>query len=136
VARTGRKIGAVALGIASQVGLTALKYLSSMDKVKSAEEALRGTHKVLQILQERLARDSAGELAVDEAMADVLPEKIEYLRCVGSANADFADLYTASVTNYKGEGRAHADIVFDPKHESRPRQKSIDNRGNSPVTFS
>lgn len=107
VVKTNREVGAVALGISSQVRLAALKYFEAMDKLKSAEESLISSNKVLQISQQRLERDSAGELAVDEARANVLQEKIERLRTIGDANASLADLHTALGTNYR-EGLPHS----------------------------
>jgi len=101
VAKTSRELGAVALGITSQVRIAALKYIDAMDKLRSAEESLLSSNKVLQISEQRLARDSAGELAVEEARANVLQERIERIRSLGEANASLADLHTALGTNYK-----------------------------------
>jgi outer membrane protein TolC len=101
VAKTNRELGAVALGITSQVRLAALKYIEAIDKLRAAEESLASSNKVLTISQQRLARDAAGELAVDEAKANILQEKVERLRALGEANANLAELHTALGTNYK-----------------------------------
>lgn len=101
VAKTNRELGAVALGITSQVRIAALKYIDAMDKLRSAEESLLSSNKVLQISEQRLVRDSASELAVEEARSNVLQDKIERIRSVGEANASLADLHMALGTNYK-----------------------------------
>jgi len=101
IAKTNRELGAVALGITSQVRLAALKYIDAVDKLRNAEESLLSSNKVLQISEQRLARDSAQELTVEEARSNLLQDKIERMRSVGEANASLAELHTALGTNYK-----------------------------------
>ena len=76
VKKSAREIGAVALGITSQVRIAALQYKDAMDKASSARESLSSSERLFQMLNERLEKGVEADLAVDEAKANVLNEKI------------------------------------------------------------
>jgi len=100
VAKTHREVGAVALGITSQVRIAALKYYETLDKLRNAEDSLKSSEKILQITREKLSRDAVGELAVDDAKANLLQDRIEKIRGLGEANAALAELNAAMGANY------------------------------------
>lgn len=107
VVKTQREVGAVALGITSQVRIAGLKYFEALDKLRSAEESLKSSQKVLQITQEKLQRDAVAELAVDDAKAGLLQDRIEKIRGLGEANAALAELNAVMGMNYN-EPLAHS----------------------------
>ncbi len=102
-ARAAKEMGAVALGIASQVRVAALKYFDAMDEVQTAAEALGSSRQVLSVARTRAERKDLDRIALSEARADVLQSEIEYLTALGEANATMAELQGALGTNYTEE---------------------------------
>jgi outer membrane protein TolC len=98
--KTQREIGAVALGITTQVRSAALKYYNAMDELRSAKASLVSTRKVLRVQRNRTDRDGQDRLALEEAEGDVLQERIEKLRATGEAQGQLAELHSAMGTNY------------------------------------
>lgn len=98
--KTQREIGAVALGITSQVRTQALKYYNAMDELRSSDAALKSTQKVLRIQRIRTQQDGQEKLSLEEAEGDVLQERIERIRSIGEAQGQLAELHSAMGTNY------------------------------------
>ena len=100
-AKTRREMGAVALGITSQVRLAALQYVDALDELKATHTALKGTREVMQVAQERVARDDLERLALEEARANNIQNLLERTRAMGEVNATFGELQGTMGTNYK-----------------------------------
>jgi len=98
--KTQREMGAVALGIMSQVRVAAIKYLDGLDELDSAESSVTSFGKILRSAKTRQSMDDLEKIAVEEANADVLEAKINRLRALGEANAELAALQSAMGTNY------------------------------------
>ncbi|MBM4328061.1 MAG: TolC family protein [Deltaproteobacteria bacterium] len=99
-AKTRQEMGAVALGLASQVRVAAVSYHGAMDQVRNAQSAERSSREVLQVAGERAARDDLDRLALEETKADVLQDSADLTRALGEANAALAELQGAMGTNY------------------------------------
>jgi outer membrane protein TolC len=102
--KTHKEMGAVALGIASQVRTAAVAYFDAMDEVRSTQAALRSSRDVLKIASDRFSKDDLDRLALEEARANALQGSIEMTRAVAEANAALAELQSAMGVNY-GESR-------------------------------
>lgn len=98
--KTQREMGAVALGITSQVRAAALQYFDSMDELQSVQAVLGGAREVLRVAATRTAKDDLDRLALEEAKANVLQDMLERTRSLGEANASLAELQGAMGTNY------------------------------------
>ncbi|MBM4327696.1 MAG: TolC family protein [Deltaproteobacteria bacterium] len=99
--KTYKELGAVALGIASQVRVAALTYNDSLEECQTREAALAGSQKVLKMAQIRVAGDDLSQLQFEEAEANLLMQKIQRIRALGEANAACAELQSVLGTNYK-----------------------------------
>jgi outer membrane protein TolC len=100
-AKTHREMGTVALGITSQVRMSALQYYDAMDELRSAEEALRGTREVFSVAQRRSLKEDLDKIAVQEAQANMVQDMLERAKAMGEANAVFGELQGVMGTNYK-----------------------------------
>lgn len=98
--KTYQEMGAVALGIASQVRVAGVTYYGTMDQVRNFQSAERSSKEVLHVAGERVARDDLDRVALEEARADVLQDGLELTRSLGEANAVLAELQGAMGTNY------------------------------------
>ncbi len=98
--KTQREIGAVALGITSEVRTHALRYYNAMDELRAANASLASARKVLRVQRDRTQRDGQDRLALEEAEGDVLQEKIERIRAMGESQGQLAELHSAMGTNY------------------------------------
>lgn len=98
--KTRREIGAVALGISSQVRVAALRYYNAMDIIRTAEKSLASSRRVLKIQRGRTEKEGQNKLALMESEGDVLHEEIERLRAIGEAQGMLAELQSAMGTNY------------------------------------
>jgi outer membrane protein TolC len=87
-AKTAKVMGTVALAIASQVRVAALRYLDAMDEVQTSGEALSSARQVLSIARTRAEKKDLDRIA---------------LRALGEANASLAELQGALGTNYTEE---------------------------------
>ncbi len=99
--KTTLEMGAVALGITSQVRTAAMKYLNSMDQLKTAERSMGMSEKLLSIQRERAARGNLQRLQILESEGDVLNEKIEKIRTEGEAMGLYAELESTMGTNFR-----------------------------------
>jgi len=100
-AKTHREIGAIALGITSQVRLSALRYFDSLDEFDAVEKDLAGSERVLSVAEKRSSADDLDRIALTEATANVLQDKLERLRALGEVNATLAELNSQTGTNYQ-----------------------------------
>ncbi|MFC1836743.1 TolC family protein [Thermodesulfobacteriota bacterium] len=98
--KTQREMAAVALAIASQVRVAAVDYFSSLNEARSAQAMEKSSGDVLRIYKERADRDDLEKLALEEAQADGLQDRIERIRAVAESNAALAELQGAMGTNY------------------------------------
>lgn len=101
VAKTGREIATVALGITSQVRVDALKYLDAIDELRSAESAVRNFQKISETTDVKAKKDMATGLEVRKARGDVTEQQIRKIRSLGEANAALAELRGTLGTNYQ-----------------------------------
>jgi len=98
--KTEREMGAVALGITSQVRVGALKYFDALDEFRSSRASLVSSRRLLAAIEARHELRDLERLAVEEAQGDFLEAKIGQVRALGEANAAFAALQSAMGTNY------------------------------------
>lgn len=101
VAKTGREIATVALGITSQVRVETLKYLDAVDELRSAESAVKNLERVFRNIQIKARKDMATGLEVRKAKGDVIEQQINRIRALGGANAALAELQSTVGTNYQ-----------------------------------
>jgi hypothetical protein len=99
-AKTYKEIGAVALGITSQVRTSAFKYYDGMDQLRASQESLNSSRMLLRIQREKEASEALQKLLLIESEADVLSEEIEVFRAIGEANAMLAELQSTTGVNY------------------------------------
>ena len=100
--KTTLEMGAVALGITSQVRTAAMKYLNSMDQLKTAERSMGMSEKLLSIQRERAARGNLQRLQILESEGDVLNEKIEKIRTEGEAMGLYTQNWKVTMgTNFR-----------------------------------
>ncbi|MFH0959137.1 MAG: TolC family protein [Pseudomonadota bacterium] len=95
------EMGAVALAITSQVRTSAMKYMNSLDQLKTADQSLGMSEKVLSIQRERAAHDSVQKLQILESEGDLLNEEIEKTRTQGEAMGLYAELESSMGTNFR-----------------------------------
>ncbi|MEW6348659.1 MAG: TolC family protein [Thermodesulfobacteriota bacterium] len=98
--KTHRQIGSIALGIVSEVRVTALDYLDSLDALANKERALQEAEKMRAVIAGRASLEEVHKVALQEAEGDVLQERIGKIEALADANAAFAKLRTALGTNY------------------------------------
>jgi outer membrane protein TolC len=98
--KTEREMGAIALGIASQVRVAALTHHDSMSELRSTQASLQGSREVLAIATEKADKEDLDKLALEEARANVIQGTIELARAVGEANATLAELQGTMGINY------------------------------------
>ncbi len=99
--KTTLEMGAVALGITSQVRTAAMKYLNAMDQLKTAERSMGMSEKLLSIQRERAARGNLQRLQILESEGDVLNEEIEKIRTKGEAMGLYSELESTMGTNFR-----------------------------------
>jgi outer membrane protein TolC len=98
--KTQREMGAVALGITSQVRLAALNYYDARDELGATEQAVGSTSEVVRVAAARTAKDDLDKISLESAKADLLQDKLERLRALGEVNATLAELQGAMGTNH------------------------------------
>lgn len=99
-AKSEREMGAVALGITSQVRVAALKYFDGMEELQSAETTLGSLRRVVQAAEARLSMQDVERLVVEEVRGDLLEAKVGRMRTLGEVNATLAALQSSMGTNY------------------------------------
>jgi hypothetical protein len=98
--KTDREVGAVALGISSQVRIASLKSLHAITQLRNAEISVNGALRVYRTAQKSFAANASDKLSQDEAQANYLGEEVARVRALGEANAMIAELSSAMGTNY------------------------------------
>jgi len=99
--KTYREMGAVALGITSQVRVAALAYDDALDELETREASLAGSEKVHEVARKRVSSDDLSQLELEESEGNLLYQKFQRIRAIGEANASLAELQGALGTNYK-----------------------------------
>jgi outer membrane protein TolC len=100
-ARTYKELGAVALGIVSQVRVAALAYDDALDELESREASVVSSEKVQEVARKRVSADDLSQLDFEESEGDVLYQKLQRVRAIGAANAALAELQATLGTNYR-----------------------------------
>lgn len=98
--KTQKEMGAVALGIATQVRLAALNYDDARNELSSSEQALRSSSEVARVAATRTAKDDLDRISLDNVNADVLQDKLDRTKTLGEIHASLAELNGAVGTNY------------------------------------
>ncbi len=98
--RTYKELGAVALGITSQVRVAALTYSDTLDELQTREASVTGSQNVLDIAQVRVSSDDLSRLELEEAQGNLLYQRVQRIRALGEANAALAELESVLGTNY------------------------------------
>jgi outer membrane protein TolC len=98
--KTYEEIGVVALGITTQVRTAAIKYYDALDQLKSSEESVASSARLLKIQERRALKDAQAKIAIWEAKADLLNEQVDALRAAGEAQASLGELRSATGENY------------------------------------
>jgi outer membrane protein TolC len=101
------EVGAIALGITSQVREAALRYYRSVRELANVEASLRISRKVLETARLRAGTDDITRLALLQAEASSLMETIDRIQALGEANASLAELTAAMGTNYREPDPEH-----------------------------
>ena len=98
--KTYHEVGAVALGITSEVRAAALKYQDAVARLNTARKTHEASNEVLQMLNKRVALDAQEKLALLEAQAETLNDQITTVRAVGDGQGALAELRSAMGVNY------------------------------------
>jgi outer membrane protein TolC len=98
--KTYHEVGAVALGITSEVRATDLKYRDAVGRLNTARKTHAASNEVLQMLNKRAAKDAQEKLALLEAEAETLSDRITEIRALGDAQGALAELRSAMGVNY------------------------------------
>ncbi len=98
--KTEKEIGAVALGITSQVRVAALKYLDAIEELEVADSNVNSLRRILSAAEARVSMQDAERLMAEEARADLIEAKIMRMRAIAEANANLAALDSSTGTNY------------------------------------
>jgi outer membrane protein TolC len=99
--KTDLEVGAVALGITSQVRFAALRYYRSLKEMDNAESSLEISKKLLDAAEVRAKGDALSQLDLIAAKAEVLQEELDRLKALGEANATLAELRAEMGINYR-----------------------------------
>jgi outer membrane protein TolC len=102
--KTHREIGAVAVGISSQVRAAALKYRASLQELKYSEAAAASFGRMLKAMEDRYSVRDVEKLSVEETRGDLIEAKLNTTRALGETNATLAELQSAMGTNYQEGG--------------------------------
>ena len=98
--KTYHEVGAVALGITSEVRAAALKYQDAVARLNTASKTHAASKEVLEMLNRRAAMDAQEKLALLEAQAETLNDQLTTIRAVGDGQASLAELRSAMGVNY------------------------------------
>lgn len=98
--KTQREMGAVALGITSQVRLAAINYHEAHNEFAATEEAVGSTSEVVRVATARTSKDDLDKISLESAKADLLQDKLERWRALAEVNATLAELQGAMGSNY------------------------------------
>ena len=81
--KSEKEIGAIALGITSQVRVAALKYFDGIEELEVADTNVAGLRRILNAAEARVAMQDAERLIVEETKADLIEAKIMRMRALG-----------------------------------------------------
>ena len=98
--KTYHEVGAVALGITSEVRAAALKYQDAVARLTTASKTHAASKEVLQMLNRRAAMDAQEKLALLETQAETLNDQITTVRAGGDGQAALAELRSSMGVNY------------------------------------
>lgn len=98
--KTYDEIGAVALGITSEVRAASLRYRDAVVRLQTADRTLAASNEILQMFKRRAAMDAQERLALLEAQAEIINDEINAIRARGEVQAALAELKSAMGTNY------------------------------------
>lgn len=98
--KTAGEMGAVALGISSQVRRAASNYRFAEERLATVEKSLRRSHRELALMEKKLIYEDVRRTAVKEAKANVLEDQVDRLDSLGRAHAALAELFSQTGTNY------------------------------------
>ncbi len=99
--RTQSQMAAVAVSIASQVQLAAMKYFSLKEEMENTEDSLTNQWRALRLAKKKAADGGYKKLALEQAEGDLIQEQIEWTTSLGELNASLAELQAALGTNYR-----------------------------------
>ncbi len=99
--KTTQEMGAVALGISTQVRRAANGYYFAEERLLSSDKSLKRSRRELDMTQQRLREEDVRKTAVKEARANVLEDQIDRLDALGKAHAALAELFSQTGTNYR-----------------------------------
>jgi outer membrane protein TolC len=99
--RTHKQMAAVAVSIASQVHLAALKYFSLKEEMQNSEDSLTNQWRALKLAKKKAADGGYKKLALEQVEGDLIQEQIEWTTSLGELNAALAELQAALGTNYR-----------------------------------
>jgi outer membrane protein TolC len=105
--KTHREIGAIALGVSSQVRATALKYHAALEDLKYSEAGLHSFERMKRVVEDRYSLRDVEKLAVEETRADLIEARLTRTKALGEANATLAELQSAMGTNYQEAMPSH-----------------------------
>ena len=98
--KTYHEVGAVALGITSEVRAAALKYQDAVARLNTASKTHAASKEVLEMLNRRAAMDAQEKLALLETQAETLNDQITTVRAGGDGQAALAELRSSMGVNY------------------------------------
>ena len=99
--KTRVEIGAIAMGITSQVREARIKLDASVQELEAASSLLDAARRVHDTIKKRVQLGAQDKLSLLESDGDVLLEEISRLRSLGEANARQADLDGAIGRTYE-----------------------------------
>lgn len=98
--KTAQEMGAIALGISSQVRRAASNYYFSEERLRDTDRSLKRTRREFAITEQRVLHEDVRKAAVREARANVLEDRIDRLDALGRAHSALAELFSQTGTNY------------------------------------
>ncbi|MDQ1238620.1 MAG: TolC family protein [Thermodesulfobacteriota bacterium] len=98
--KTEKELSAAALAIASQAAVAATKCRLSVEKAQIRARAVAGAEKVVQAAEERVRSRDLSDISERRAKAELALEKIEWLKAVGDALVNLAELKSATGMNH------------------------------------
>ena len=100
VGKTTQEMGAIALGITSQVRRAAGNYFFAEDRLQTSERSLNRSRRELVMTERRLQHEDVKKTAVREAKANVMEDRVDVLDAMGKAHAALAELFSQTGANY------------------------------------
>lgn len=99
--KADKEVGAVALGITSQVRQAALRYFRALRELANAEESLKISRRALETAKVRARSDDISKIQLLEVEASAMQEEIDRTLALGEANATLAELRAEMGVNYR-----------------------------------